>query len=222
MILYNIVDQIISSIDAGIRTDDSKFSPLRIEDRVDGWRQDAISMLYNGNRDLAKNPDIPSENFQQFDAIYDPLIQDKGVNYIKFLLPQPIALNNFNNGYVFLGNKKTGQNFTQVKDASYFANALNAKLIYSTKVYWFRSGDNYGKFWGNINLKTFFCDGVFAKPLLVPNFNPVTMEYPASEDVLNLIFKMAYAELMPQQGKVADMVNDARPIDSLKLQTPNG
>ena len=221
MILYNIVDQIISSIDAGIRTDDSKFSPLRIEDRVDGWRQDALSLLYNGSQNLAKNPNIPSENFQQFDAIYDPTIQDKGTNYIKFALPEPVALNSFNNGYTFLGNKKTGQNFTQVKDASYFANAMNAKLVYSTKVYWFRSGE-YGKFWGNTNLKTFFCDSVFARPLLVPNFNPVTMDYPASEDVLGLIFKMAYAELMPQQSRTADLINDARPIDTLKTQNPNG
>lgn len=222
MLLYNIVDQIISSVSGGIRTDDTKFASLRIEDKIDVWRQKALITLYNGNRDLAANKLISPLNYQQFDVLYNPLIQDAGANYIKFELPEPVALNKYKNGYVFLGNKNTGENFTQLKDPSFFSNAKKSKLIDPRKVYWFRTGALYAKFWGNTNLKTFFVDGIIARPLLVPNFDPEITDYPASEEVLDLIFNYAAAELMPQANRVADPINDMREtIEAKKIDPVN-
>lgn len=222
MLLTDITDQILSSISGGIRTDDSKFAEMRVEAKVHVWRQRALTLLYNGSDKMAGNKFIGSLNYQQFDVNYDSTIQDRSVDYIIFAVPEAVQLNRFNNGFIFLGNKKAGVNFTQLKSPDYYSNAKASELISPTKVYWYRSGELYIKVWGNTNLKTLYVDGVIGNPLLVPGFDPEAHDYPASQEVLDLIFNFAYAELNPQYNTVIDPINDQKAtIDAKKFDPIN-
>lgn len=222
MLLINIVDQILSSIGGGVRTDDSKFAEQRIEDKIHVWRQTAIITIYNGARDMAGNKFLGPLNYQQFTVSYNGTIQDAGASYVLFEVPAPIQLNRYVNGYLFLGNKLQGLNFTQVKSPDYFSNAKQAGLIDPNKVYYYRTGPTYIKVWGNTNLRSLFVDGIIANPMLVSDFNPETTDYPASQDVLDLIFKLAAVELGPQSQRPADPVNDMREtIEAKKIDPIN-
>lgn len=219
MLLTDITDQILSSVAGGIRSDDNKLAEQRIEAKVHVWRQIALMMLYNGNAQTAGNKFIGALNYQQFDVAYNPLIQSRRAEYILFEVPEPVQLNRYNNGYLFLGNKDSGVNFTQVKTPDYYSNAKEAKLIYPNKIYYYRTGPTYLKVW-NKNLKTLFVDGVIANPLLVPGFDPEVTDYPASQEVLDVVFKLATAELFPQAQKVSDLINDQRETIETKKINP--
>lgn len=217
MKLNEIVDQIIRSIDGLVRTDDSKVSERALEAKIPQWKQDALLIIFNGakgtrdTRASRSNVSINPLNYYQVTWTYNASIQVAGASFRLFEIEPPVQLNDTHNGCIFVGDQLTGTEFTQLRYPSTQSVAKNAGLIDVDEVFYNITGTKM-KVWGNIQVNTVFMDYIPVDVMNISTFNPVTMEYPASQDVLSLIFKLAFSELVPQSVRPADMINDSAPI----------
>lgn len=211
MILRDYINQIISAQGAGIDTTDSRFAELRIEDLLPQWRQSAMSILYNGNRQQAKNHQINAENYQPIDIVINRAIQPKTTSYKIFECPNVISLNDEANGFINVCDMDSGRAFIQLRNASDYSNKQDARLIDINEVYFYKGG-RYLYVRGNTGVTTLHLDIIASNPVLVPGFDPETDNYPMSEDVFSIVKTLAYAELNPQERSLPDFIQDG--IDS--------
>lgn len=210
MKLEDITDQIIRAVEGGTRTDDSKFAPKAIEALLPKWKQMAHLIVYNGSKTSKSNRFIGPENYMQTTLTFDATIQVTGAEYLLFAGEPPIQIDNYSNGCRFVGDKLTGQNFTQLLNPSDYGVYKDAGLISINEVYYWIGGGYYTTY-GNLQLRSIDLDFIPADPMNVSTFNPVTMEYPISKDVFDVVMKLAVAELMPEALKPADLLNNAAP-----------
>jgi len=207
MKLTEITDQIIRAIDGTVRTDDSKMSERAIEALVPKWKQMAHLIIYNGSKNSKANKFIGAENYMRDTLTYDASVQVAGAEFVRFQGEAAVQLNDYHNGCRFIGDSKTGQNFILLRSPSDYGVYKDAGLISLNEVYYCNTGP-YWDTYGNLQLKSIDRDFIPADPLGVASFNPDTMEYPVSKDVLDLILKLAVSELAPEAAKPADLLNN--------------
>lgn len=210
MKLTDITDQIIRAVDAGVRTDDSKFAPLAIEALLPKWKQMAHLIIYNGSKTSKANKFLGPENYLSTTLTFDQTIQIPGAGYLLFAGEPPIQLDSYCNGCRFVGDKLTGQNFTQFMNPSDYGIYKESGLLSINEVYFWIGGGYYTTY-GNLQLKSIDIDFIPADPMNVATFNPVTMEYPISKDVFDVVLKLATMELTPEALRPADIHNNQAP-----------
>lgn len=221
MKLKEIVDQIIRSPDGGIVSQDSKFVEnwRAIEAKVPIWSQRAYDIIWNGTPRvngvldaMGGNKFLSGSNYIPTSLTYNANIQVAGADFIVFQLEsEPVRLDPISNGFIFVGDQKSGRGFTQLKYPSTYYTDKDADLISPNEVYYNVTG-TLMNVWGNTQLRTVYLDYIAANPLLISTFNQVTDEYPASADVLNVVFALSRAELYPESVRAADYRQDATPI----------
>lgn len=220
MILREITDQIIRSVEGGASTDDSKFSRRAVEALVPKWRSAAIIISYNGDRQTGSNTLLNAALYQSLDIAIDNSIQVSAAKFTLFECPKVVQINSQMNGFVFVGDLNTATQFTQIKSPAQYANAKAADLIDNAKVYYYQVSDTmYVR--GNTLLKSFHIDGIFQDPTVVSGFNVETDEYPVSEDILGIMLKLAYNDLAPVSAKPADNVNDGQETLERRINKAN-
>lgn len=216
MKLNNIIDNIIRSVDGLVRTDDSKISERALEAKIPQWKQQALLIVYNGSKTSKANVFLGAQNYYPVTYNYDPSIQISGADFTLFDIEPPVQLADDMNGCVFVGDRDTGTNFTQLKYPSTYNVGRDAGLISVDEVYYSITGTR-AKIWGNTQVKTLFMDYIPVDVMNISTFNPETDEYPASQDVLDLIFKLAFAELAGQNAKPADVLNNSADREGAQL-----
>lgn len=217
--LDQIVDQVIRKVSSGINSDDSKFNRRALEAQVPQWRCSAILISYNGSRDKAANKLLHPDLFQQETLLYNSQIQVAGADYIIFPGAMPLSLNARVNGCVFVGEKLHGIPFIQLKGPNYFNMVNDAGLIEKDKVYYELSAGIF-KVWNNKELKKLFKNFIAADPMEVAGYDPETMPYPISPDIFDIMLKLAMQDLMPEQMRPADKINDgAETLDRRALKS---
>jgi hypothetical protein len=207
MLLSEIIDQIIRKVSFGVDTDDSKFNRRALEAQVPQWRSQAILISYNGSRDRAANKFLHSDLYQQESLTYNSQAQTTGADFIIFEGAAPLSLNSRANGCVFVGEHKTGTAFTQLKGPNYYNMAKDAGLLEPGKVYYEITSGTF-KVWGNLQLRRMYKNFIAADPMEVIDFDPETDKYPVSPDIFDILLKLAAQDLMPQQARAADKIND--------------
>lgn len=210
MKIEEIIDQIIRSVDGLITTDDSRISERAVMAKIPTWKQKGLLMIFNGTRTSKANKNINSQNYFQARYSYNPTIQIAGANFRLFEIEPPVQLDERNNGCIFVGDELTGKQFTQLKYPSTISVANDGGYISQDEVYYNITGTQL-KDWGNTQLADIFMDYIPVDVMNISTFNPVTMEYPVSQDVLDLIFALAFAELAPQSAKQPDLLNNSAP-----------
>ena len=217
-----IIIQILSRVEGGIVTDDSKFSERAILDLFPRWLQKVWDIRYNGNKTQGANKFIGSANYISVHINYNAAIQVAGADFVLFEIEPPIQLNSNVNGVSFLGDELSGKPFQQFLSLQTYNTAKEAKLIDINDVYFENHKGNILKVWGNIQLKSIYANYI---PANVMNctiydyvtktnrlFNPATDDYPMSEDILGTFIDIAAAELFPEAQTPADFVNDSTPV----------
>lgn len=208
MLLEDIVDQIIINANGGVVTDDDKFDNKAIEAKIPAWRQQAFLDVYNGTKYRAGNTFIDSSNYWQVSLTLDPSIQVDGADFKIFEIEPPVKLSPLYNGFIFFGDEKTGQNFTQIRTPAAFDTMKRANQIDANEVYYIPTGKKV-KTWGNTQLTAAYADYIPYDVMNCSNFNPVTDDYPISGDVLKVMYDIAQIEIKQQAMTPSDTLNDS-------------
>lgn len=210
MRLRQIADRIISKVEGGIVTDDSKYNYEFIYSLIHKSRAKGISMLW------AKNNRINNTWTQKFVATYNKYQQDNDC-MVNFDCPSPITLDDKKDGLLYVGSKDFNCNYTRIKDRGtlssfskyrYTKPSTNKpRVIYS---------DGRIEVWGDTFIEELMVDGIFNDPTKVPTFNREFDEYPADELLLSLIEEIIFKDdLRITQSTPIDVKSDSQATTSI-------
>lgn len=202
-----ITDLILRRLGGAVDSNDSKFSRTAIEAEIPKWRERALSIVYNGNKEIAANKFLDPMLFQSETLTYDASLQIQGAVFTVFQGTQPVGLNFTTNGAVFVGDQLTGTAFTQLKGPGYYSIANDAGLISIDKVY-FELVEDKTLVYGNTQVKTLYKKFIAYDPVQVSGFDEENDYYPVSQNVLDQLIRLAYFDLLPEANRPADRTND--------------
>lgn len=216
MKLSDRVDLIIKSLSGLVSTDDSKISNRAIEGEFPKWKQKATLIAWNGTRPI---PELPSgiagnkflnaDNYLKTDLAYDASIQDTDAPYVKFTVEPGINLDSITNGFLFCGDKLTGQTFIPLRTPNDYWVNLQAGNISSDEVYFCVTGKEM-QVWPN-SVRSIHLNYLPVDPMNIATFNPETDNYPVGEDVWAILKSIAVYELTPPSLRPADLTKDSAP-----------
>lgn len=218
MILAEVTERIIRSVFGG-KAKNEGVDYAYIESMVPKWRQRAILIVYNGSREFAGNKYISPEWLQNF-SITVPASQRLATNtniYITVECPPLIRLNTTQDGLIFFGDAEGMVNFRRIKSTAYAADLSRRGDLNQNAIGYVKTAKDIYIF-GNKQLETVDLNVVLADPLDAPDFNIDTDSYPVSEDVIEVMERVATAELMPELSVPEDLVKDG--VDT-KDRRPN-
>jgi len=121
MVLAEVTERIIRSVFGGKAKNETQVDYAYIESKVPKWRQQAISVVFNGSREQAANEFIPPQWIQSF-TVAVPAVQNGTTNtnsYITINCPVPIRLNIKGDGFIFVGDAEASIGFTHIQSPSY-------------------------------------------------------------------------------------------------------
>lgn len=206
--LRQITDRLIRAVNAGVNTDDSRWSPRYIESLIPSLRESAIKMEYNGTRDRAGNKRVEYANLQSHTFQIDEEIQPEGVDYVIFDIPRPISISKGVDGIVYVGQDSDSVSFTKLhnrsevatyKQRGFLRDGRNIAVIYEIP---------YVLAFGNPMLKELTLQFVAADPTAVPSFNIETSQYPVTDSQIELMVDLLKKELTPAMNRPADEISD--------------
>lgn len=219
--LINIVYDVLKDFQGGRVTDDSKVSEAFVENKVHDARNRAIYRYYTSQK--VRKKDLPPQWFQDFEATYDPDIQEDGdCPYTIFKIPKLLDMpDNSSAGYV--GASSLLEPIPVEKNAG----RLNSFLTHRTTKH-----DTMAVTLGNelriynlFNPETVFLSAIFERPTEVPIFgkgyseNKKQLEmdkfrrneyYPISGTLINEVKQRAKKEAQMAFGTPVDRFVDDR------------
>jgi len=209
MVLAEITERIIRSVFGGKAKNETQVDYAYIESKVPKWRQQAISVVFNGSREQAANEFIPPQWLQSF-TIAVPASENGAGNlnaYITIDCPAPIRLNIKGDGFNFVGDATASIGFIHVQSPSYASDLTKRGDLNKDTIGYVVVGDKM-RLYGNKQLESVDFDAVLSEPLDDPDFNIDTDDYPVSEDVISVMERIAAAELAVEMGQPEDLVKD--------------
>lgn len=208
MILAELTERIVRAVSGG-KAKNEGIDYAYIESMIPKWRQRAILIVYNGSREFAANRYISPEWLQNF-TLTIPAAQRLDTNtniYITVSCPPLLRLNTSQDGLIFFGDEEGMVNFRRIKSTSYAADLVRRGDLNQNVIGYVKTGSDIYVF-GNKQLETVDLNVVLADPLDDPDFNIDTDDYPVSEDVIELMERLATTELMPELGASEDLIKD--------------
>jgi len=226
MLIQDRISQLMTMFGNMVFTDDNKISPRYLESEFPKWKQDALFKTYWGYAGdkmglprIAANTFINSENYVKTKLDYEQAIQEPNADYVLFRVEPAVNIGNTVNGFSFVGDKLTGTPFTQLESPNDYGVYRDAKLIGKNDVCFYVSGGLMQVF-GNTQVKEVYLNYIPTDVMNVKVYNttsksyvlfdPETDDYPISEDVWNLMKRIAVAELTPPNMRPADYTNDGK------------
>lgn len=211
------IDELMEDFGSMVYTEDNKISPARLEAEFPKWKQQAIQMVYNGTRTSKSNKFINGFNFVKTRSVYSIGNQIIGASFVRFKIEPAIQIDNYYNGFTFVGDELTSKPFMQFASPNSYWIDKESNLITVNDVCFFSSGYDLD-IYGNIQVRQVFFNYI---PYDVMNveiydettksyrlFNPETDKYPISGDVWAIMKQLAMAELTPPNLRPADMTLD--------------
>jgi hypothetical protein len=208
-LLSELTERIVRHVFGGKAKNESQVDYAYIESMVPKWRQQGISISYNGSRDVAGNKFIAPE-WIQTTQLAIPQSERNTTNLNIFLTvdcPPMIRLNVEGDGALFVGNSATTTGFSRIKSVSYASDLVRRGDLNKEKIGYVLL-KNQMRLYGDKQLRTVDLESVFADPLDCTDFNIDTDPYPVSEDVIALMERIAQAELTPEMNGPEDLIND--------------
>lgn len=209
MVLAEITERIIRSVFGGKAKNETQVDYAYIESKVPKWRQQAISVVYNGSREMAANEFIPPEWMQSF-TVDVPASENGAGNtnaYITIDCPSPIRLNIKGDGFIFVGDAEASVGFIHVQSPSYASDLTKRGDLNKDTIGYVVVGDKM-RLYGNKQLEQVSFDAVLSDPLDDPAFDIDNDEYPCSEDVIAVMERIAASELAIEMGQPEDLIKD--------------
>lgn len=203
MLLREIVDEIIRSVNAGQNTQDGKWESRAIEAQIPSLREKAMSIAYFGDRYRAASRVIDYAWVQSITVAKDS-VQDEEVDYVTFTVPKPVSLGRNINGIVYTGQKNSSIGFARALNREDIANMKARGLINGESIAILHEGTKALAF-GNNMLSEINCRWVFSDPTQVSGFNVTTDDYPISASLL---------EIMIEQFKISQNIAIQMPGDN--------
>lgn len=206
--LPKIADSLKRSVQGGISTVESKFSVPYLFQIIHEAKSAVIRADFIQTRRIQAVWALP------YEPEFDPNIQDEA-GIVKFYLPSPpIALDNKNDGFLYVGDPNGLCNFRKVTSQAELANsnkhrttevkniALGGKIKYLLV-------DNILKFYGNPNLKNILINYIPYNPTLLPTYNLEVDLYPIDGDNLAKMKTLILQSVTGIEAKVqADKIQD--------------
>lgn len=223
MLLADRVDLIIKSLSGLVSTDEDKIANRAIEGEFPKWKQKATLIAWNGTKPIAELPSgvagnkfLNADNYLPSTLTYDASIQDTGAPYVIFEVEPAINLDSITNGFLFCGDKLTGQTFIPLMTPNdYWVNS-QAKNIQPDEVYYCVTGKRM-QVWPN-TIREIYLNYLPVDPMNVPTFNPETDNYPVGEDVWAIMKALAVYELTPPSLRPADLTKDSAPTSERSIR----
>lgn len=218
MILAEITERIIRAVFGG-KAKNEGVDYAYIESMIPKWRQRAILIVYNGSREFAGNKYISPEWLQTFkiDVPASELLPSNTNTYLTINCPSILRLNTMQDGLIFFGDGEDMINFRRIRSTAYASDLIIRGDLNQNVIGYVKNGDDIYIF-GNKQLESVTLHTVLSNPLDAPNFNIDTDDFPVSEDVIEVMERIATAELMPELSIPEDLIKDG--VDT-KDRRPN-
>lgn len=210
-----IIESIQRQANAGIASIDNRFNPIYLQSIVIFGRAELLKTIYTGNRGMASNHYIHEAWKQEYELVYDPLLQtDDCWNH--FECPDPISLDDVSNGFRYIGNKKGNNNYMILHSTEQYADYLNdANMvsIMNTKILSLYDGGNRIIKLRNCapdfkGIKSGKVRAVFANPLDIPSYNIDTDIFPMDGNSVNSLISAIWTTIRFAAYGKPDMVAD--------------
>jgi hypothetical protein len=208
MILAEITERLVRKVFGG-KASNEGVDYAYIESMVPKWRQRAILLAYNGSREYAANMYIAPEWVQIF-TVDIPAAQRLPSNTNVFLavtVPPLLRLKTQMDGLIFFGDEEGMVNFRRIKSTAYAAD-LQRRGDLSENAIGYVKVDNSIYIFGNKQLESATANAVLADPMDCPDFNIDEDDYPVSEDVIEIMERVAMQELFPEFNQPEDQIRD--------------
>lgn len=207
MNIREIADRLIRSVSGGTNPVDNKYEEEYMEALVPQLWANAIRLDYNGDGRRGGSRRLSYAWSLPYTLTYDSTIQVVGADYILFSCPQPMMINRFVDGLVYVGqtlNAKSWAKFTSRED---IANA-NARNYFNGKNIGYFHNGTYLEIYGNNNLRGGNVRIIPNNPVDLPTFNLETSEYPCDEALMGLMTELFKADQNVNINKPADNIFD--------------
>ncbi len=208
MTLREVTEQIISAVNAASPTLGMKWKPRAVEAIVPSLREQALQITYNGSRERGANKRINGAIVQRFEVTIDPSIQDSDVEYLIANIPNPVSLSERMNGFIYFGSKDRTNRFFQAQSRDEIATLKDRGFINNGVHTVFMVSGGQVEIFGNKSLKNAYVEMIAADPILVPNFNIETDQYPVNDELLltmiDLFKRTNSISVQQPQDNVAD------------------
>jgi hypothetical protein len=206
MLTREVVDILIRSVSGGVNTIDSKYEPEYVEALLPQLREQAIKLDFFGSRDRAATRRLDYALTQSTNVTKN-VTQNTSYDYITFTLPKPIALGYQNDGLVYVGQEDNSVSFSKFMNREDVANAKMRGMLNGEQIGYIHEGTKLLIF-GNNMLSEVNVRGIFYDPLVVPEFNWQTDDYPVTESILSLMVELFKSSQNVNINKPADNILD--------------
>lgn len=211
-----IVDRITSNVQSGIKTDDTRFTRDFVASHVNSARATAIQQAWMRYRKI--NP----QWLQPFDLVYDKDLQ--GDLYetqciTKYNVPSWISLDGKSDGMVFIGNLQN-RAFRIFNSRGELANYLNipSQSPYSGRYVGVLRDNGFIELHYSNAIKTGTMLLLYNNPSDCPTYNIEVDQYPATEELINLIEDIVYKKFLTMAQMPIDMVSNKNDNRVAQLQ----
>jgi len=215
MLLTNLKSQVIRMVSGGIESADTKYDFSDIEDNIHYGRAFVIA------QDFQTKKRIASSWLQPYIATYSQDMQDSGAKFIRFKVPDVIQLDNYRDGFIYVGGLNSNIAYRRVNNRAEMANYNNNRITKQTnRVTKFLYEDGYIEIYGDNEIRKLRIDGIWQRPTEIPGFNQDVDQYPLGENLVSVLKDyLLKTTLIPEQQKWPDQIADGRETPPTKLQS---
>lgn len=203
MLQAEVRENIVRAVSAALNTDENRYEPDYIDDIANQYRAAAIREIWG------ESSRINSIWTQQYIAKYSADLQDDD-NFVRFACPSAISIDNFRDGFFYVGSVDGNTAYRKVISRASFANAnihritkINNRIV---KALW---SDGYWEIYGAPLIKELRVDGIFPKPTDIPSFNPDYDPYPIDDNTLVLMKALIKEEMGVMAATPPDRISDS-------------
>lgn len=178
MILSDIVEMFQRQANGGVFDTSTRWDIPFTEDTIHKAR---ATVMFNYYQKFKK---INPMWTQRFVATYSQDLQESK-KFVKFACPPVVTLNDYIDGFMYVGNVNDNVSYRKVSSRAALANANEhryTKLTLNTPEFIY--SDGYLEVYGIATIRELMVDGVFLNPVNVPSYNKIFDQYPVDESLI--------------------------------------
>ncbi len=212
MKLAELKSQVIRLVSGGIETDVTRYDFSDIEDKIHYGRSVVISESFKESKRIG------SAWLQRFISPFNTNLQDSN-KFVRFKVPDVIRLDNYRDGFVYVGAIDSNIAYRRVVDRATMANGnLYRITIQNQQTARFLYEQGYIEVYGNTNIRQLAIDGIFSNPTHIPTYNQDTDEYPLGETLIGPLKEYLLKDsLATEQQKLPNIINNGSENSQQKL-----
>lgn len=212
MLVMNLVDELIASVNAAVVTQGSKWDGAYVLELLPQIKAEAQSISYNGSRAKGRNASVHPMWLMIYDATIIGNQQDSSWEYVVAQIPNFIRINENTDGLVYCGGANIAVNFHRQQTVSEISDLKNRGFLKGKEICYVVIGSET-RFYGNKALKSFQAHIVPASPFDIPTYKPLQHDYPVDPDTIAIMKDLFIQRAMREAGMVTDKVLTGEPTN---------